>query len=206
MILSRNETFKEYISLYPVTCLIVAANTLVMIFSLSIDGGLSQRGGISQSAFVEGEYYRLVTYSFIHNGFSHYFMNMAATVILAPPIERILGKARYFLLFALSVILSGLAIVLLAFNVNLMNAGESGFGYALLGYYLYLILFDKRKLDSGSAKAVIVLIIAGWITTFIFSNISILGHAGGFVSGFLLAPVLQYTQKNGKNPLKRLFT
>jgi len=156
MLFVRNESPRQFISLYPITTIIVLLNTLVFIYT-SVKGGLSNQeslyslGGISKEGILEGEYYRLFSYAFIHNGFVHFALNMGYILILNPPIEKTLGKARYIALFFLSILGSAALIVLMS---NGRGVGASGFGYAIFGIYLAFILMKKKLIDKESRNEV----------------------------------------------------
>ncbi len=185
MIFIRNERLRVYISLYPITSIIILVQTAVMVLSLMI--GLFSFpdiffliGGIIKERIVAGEFYRLITYAWIHNGLEHFLLNTLFIYIFAPPLERMLGKWRYILFYLISVLIASLFIVLFSGN----NAvGASGFGYGILGLYLYLVWFKPAYIDPSSRSAILILIVIGWGATFLYPNISVLGHLGGFVAG-----------------------
>lgn len=198
MILVRNENLKQYLSRYPITCLIIGINTLAMLYT-TIMGGLSDPyivyllGGLIPENIWGGEYYRLVTYAFLHNGMAHFLMNMFFIALIAPPVERMLGKARYILFFVFSVLFSGIVIMLLSIGASV---GASGYGYALLGFFAYVIFFRKHLLDPDSRRTLLFFILFGWIYTFVFPSISISGHLGGFISGILIGAVFRDSLKH----------
>lgn len=187
MIFLREESPNQYLSSYPITSVIVIINVLVFIYT-TINGGLTNSaylyklGGNSQSQFLDGEYYRIVSYAFIHNGFTHFLLNMGYILILCPPLERSLNKIQYILLFISSVIGGGLLIILLNSNGAV---GASGFGYAIFGVYFSLIFFRRKVIDRESRNAVLLIMGVGFAFTFTIENISIAGHFGGFIIGLL---------------------
>lgn len=191
MLLVRNESPRQFISLYPITTIIVLLNTLVFIYT-SVKGGLSNQeflyslGGISKEGILEGEYYRLFSYAFIHNGSLHFALNMGYMLILNPPIEKILGKVKYIALFFMSILGSAALIV---FKSDGGAVGASGFGYAIFGVYIAFILMKKKLIDKESRNAILILAGVGFLLTFTIEKISILGHLGGFLMGFILGMV-----------------
>lgn len=193
LLLIRNEkTVKEFCLLYPVTSIIILINIIIMIYTTLL-GGLSNPeilynlGGVKKEAILDGEVYRLVTYAFIHNGISHFSFNMIFTILLAPTIEKLLGKTRFIVMFFFTILATSLVIICLSKGPDV---GESGFGYGLLGFYLFLMMFKKSIMDKHSKIALILFIIIGWILTIAIPKISFLGHFGGFIAGFIFAALV----------------
>ncbi|WP_433750160.1 rhomboid family intramembrane serine protease [Falsibacillus pallidus] len=189
MVLIRRESLKEFLSLYPITAIIVFLNTMVISTTTMIgifDNHFSvfQWGGISRDGIEQGEYYRLISNAFLHGGIFHFASNMLFTILLAPYIEKLLGKFIFILFFFAAILATPLYEII---YTNEISVGESGFGFALFGFYLFLVLFQKECLDKDSRVSVIIFMAIGWIASFIFPHVSISGHACGFAAGFLAA-------------------
>ncbi|MDQ0217653.1 rhomboid family intramembrane serine protease [Peribacillus cavernae] len=192
MLFVRRETFREFLSLYPITSLIVFLNTIMMIVTIlfgwfSNDEWIYSWGGLTKESVIDGELYRLLTYSFLHSGMMHFLSNMVFTIIAAPAIEKLIGKMKFITLFFFSIFMAALAVILIPTAPYYLNVGESGFGYSLFGFYFYLVLFKKNVIDKESSKTIMVFIAVSWITTLIIPNISISAHIGGFIAGWLYA-------------------
>ncbi|RDI45432.1 rhomboid family intramembrane serine protease [Falsibacillus pallidus] len=189
MVFMRRESIKEFLALYPITALIVLLNTMVFLASLIIGFFADNNtaiywGGISREGIEQGEYYRLITYAFLHDGIIHFASNMIFAILLAPYIEKILGRFIFILFFIAAILATPLYDI---FYTNELSVGESGFGFALFGFYLFLVLFQKEFLDKDSRVTVIIFMSIGWIASFIITNINISGHVCGFAAGFLAA-------------------
>lgn len=196
MVLVRNESFKEFLSKYPVTSSIVFLNTLAFLYSSLIGGGLSDGeisnrfGAISLGYIQQNEYYRFFSYAFLHTSFAHFAFNMVAIIILNPPIEKSLGIPKYIILFFFTILGSAIAIVLMS---GYAVVGASGFGYGIFGVYLAVICFKKTLIDKQSRIALLVFITIGWLITFFVKGVSIAGHLGGFISGIIIGIVFLWT-------------
>ncbi len=182
----RRESFKQFLQRYPILSLIIASNVVIFLFMglvYRIWGStpLVIKGGILPNEFINGEYWRYVTYAFLHDGLTHLVMNMFFLIIIAPPLEVMIGKLRMFCLF-LFTILSTSFIVSMGSQAGV---GASGFTYGILGLYIYIVVFHKGFLDVNSKKIVLIWTVIGWISTLIIPGISILGHFGGFIGGFI---------------------
>src|SRR5215467_6308900 len=97
------------------------------------DPALHQVVGVSQ-----GEYYRLLTSAFLHeqgfNGFgpAHIIFIMWALIIVGPPLERLLGRARYLAVYLLSA-LGGAVFFYLTAAPAEVAVGASGAIFGLFG-------------------------------------------------------------------------
>nr|WP_256558327.1 rhomboid family intramembrane serine protease [Halobacillus sp. A1] len=182
------------------TTIIVLLNTTIFIFT-SFIGGLTnpnilyELGGISLDYIVEKEYYRLISSAFIHNGFMHFLLNIGYIIITAPPIEKVLRKQWFLLLFLFTVLGSSLFTVM--FNGD-VTVGSSGFGYGILGFYFSILIWRQGLIDKESRLAIIVLISIVWILTFFIEHISVLGHLGGFVVGVIFGWIFTLNLENTK--------
>ncbi|RFU64331.1 rhomboid family intramembrane serine protease [Bacillus sp. V59.32b] len=187
MLFIRRESFREFLSAYPITSLIVFLNTIMMIVSIFLGDWMYRWGGINRSTIIGGEFYRLLTYAFIHGGMMHFLTNMIFTIITAPAIEKLLGPLKFITLFFFSILTAALVIILIPAGPYQFDVGESGFGYSLFGFYFYLVVFKKNFLDKESSNVILALIAIGWLTTLVIPGTSFAGHLGGFVAGWLFA-------------------
>ena len=140
------------------------------------------KGGIIPETLELGEYWRFFTYAFLHDGFMHILMNMFFLIIIAPPLEVMIGKLRMILLLVFTIFSTAFFVFFIGSQAGV---GASGFGYGILGLYLYIVLIHKNFLDQDSKKIVLIWIVIGWISTLIIPGISFFGHLGGFIGGFV---------------------
>ncbi|KAA8999829.1 rhomboid family intramembrane serine protease [Paenibacillus spiritus] len=194
MLFIRYENWKSYLRYYPVTTLIVAAN-LVMFIILSLNGGstdpytLLHYGAMVDIGPERTEWWRLVTSIFLHNGISHLLFNCFAILVFAPPLERLMGWARYAVLYILGGVVGNLVSMGVsgeAVYAGTVSVGASGAIYAVYGAFLYIALLQRFKLDEGSRKTLYSLLLLGVITTFAMPNINWAAHLGGLIGGFFL--------------------
>jgi membrane associated rhomboid family serine protease len=128
----------------------------------------------------EGQWWRLLTSAFLHYGPIHLALNMYSLYFAGSVLESYLGRGRFLLLY----IVSGLAgsAGALVLKPDLPTVGASGAIFGILG--ALLVLERSGRLATGGQVA--GLIVINLIFTFTFrSFISVGGHVGGLLGGFL---------------------
>ena len=141
--------------------------------------------GYSDSFFGLGtEPYRWVSSGFTHDGIFHIGMNMFALWQLGQILERLLGRARFLAIYALSLLGGSLAVVVLGASA----VGASGAIFGLLA--AYGVVLRKLSLPYTNVLVIAAIFIGGpLLSNFLpasigfFSSISWQGHLGGAVVG-----------------------
>ncbi|WP_042162846.1 rhomboid family intramembrane serine protease [Paenibacillus gorillae] len=198
MIFMRYESFRGYLRMYPVTAGIIALNIVYFIIvalsgSTTDDYHLIRYGSFITITSIDPfgliEPWRYVTSMFMHSGLMHLMFNMFSLLVFAPPLEHLLRKVRYGVFYLLCGILANAFVALMAVLLgdNAVHAvGASGAIYGVYGAFLYIALFRKAWLDEGSRKTVYTILIFGLIYSIITPQVSLWGHVGGGLAGFLL--------------------
>ncbi|MBE3554473.1 MAG: rhomboid family intramembrane serine protease [Thermicanus sp.] len=137
---------------------------------------------LSPPHVLKGEVWRLITYVFLHTGFFHLLFNLFFFYLFAPPLERFYGKVSFVFLLLVTALTGSLAILLFS---PYPSVGASGIGYGLLGTYFHFIIHKRGFLDESSKNTVLIFLVIGILSSVIFPNISIMGHLGGFIGGYL---------------------
>jgi membrane associated rhomboid family serine protease len=135
----------------------------------------------AQAAGVEhGEWWRLITAAFLHYGPLHLGLNMFSLYFAGSILEQMVGRWRYVLLY-LTAGIAGSAGALVV-TPNSPTAGASGAIFGVLG--ALLVLERRGNLQTGGQVA--LMIILNLVFTFAVPGISIGGHIGGLIAGFVL--------------------
>ena len=162
-------------------------------------GSIYINGVLYGPAVADGDWWRLLTAAFLHYGPLHLAMNMLVLYLFGPPLESVLGPARFVLLYVASG-LAGSAGALLM-NPEALTVGASGAIYGLFGAMLVL----ERQGTYVFGGSVIPLLVINLAITFVIPGVSIGGHLGGFFGGALAMLVLsRFGQKRvvyGSNDL-----
>lgn len=131
------------------------------------------------------QWFRLITPMFIHIGFGHLVSNMIILYFVGPEFEQMIGSFKFITIYLLSGIVGNIACLLI--NPETIAAGASTAIFGIFGALLYygLISHDKDLRTFGQFH--MALIIMNIIYTFINPSVSVPGHIGGLVAGFLVA-------------------
>ncbi|MDF2925021.1 MAG: rhomboid family protein [Paenibacillaceae bacterium] len=194
MIFLRRETFRQYLRFYPVTSAVLAIIVVVflameLLGSSTSNGTLIDFGAMYSLAGETHEWWRYLNSMFLHIGFQHLLFNAFAIYVFAAPLERLLGSWHYAIFFLISGF-AGNAFSMLFSEPPFISAGASGAIYGIYAAYLYLALFHKHILDEGTRKTVTMILVMGFISSIIIPNVSLYGHLGGFLGGFVYFAVL----------------
>jgi membrane associated rhomboid family serine protease len=180
-----------------VTFALIGINVGVFLLELLLGGQLNGTGnriyeeGVlvstaigsdgSQIGVAQGEWWRLLTATFLHYGPLHLGMNMLVLWFIGPPLEEYFGHGRYLLVY----IVSGLAgsAGALIWSPNALTVGASGAIWGIMGAALIL---EARRIWVFGGQAM-GLVVFNLLITFLIPGVSIGGHIGGFVGGALCA-------------------
>ncbi|MCK0473879.1 rhomboid family intramembrane serine protease [Halalkalibacter sp. APA_J-10(15)] len=186
----RHESFYSFRKNYPVITTLAAIHLILFIWMNFLPFGQSiQYFGVGFNlAVANGEYWRLVTPIFLHLGLSHVIFNTFSLVIFGPAAEKMLGSVKFLIFYLLTGIIANIATFFLE-QPFYQHLGASGAIYGLLGLYLYIVLNRKDLMDRNSGQIVVTILIIGLIMTFAYSNINILAHLFGLISGAAIAPL-----------------
>ena len=129
----------------------------------------------------EGEWWRLVTATFLHGSLIHLGMNMLVLWLIGPPVEEYFGHARYLLLYLVSGLAGSAGALILSGGSP--TVGASGAIFGLMGAALIL---EWRRIFVFGGQA-LGLVVVNLVLTFAIPGISIGGHVGGLIGGGLCA-------------------
>lgn len=140
----------------------------------------------------DGEYWRFLTSAFLHYGWVHLIVNMISLVVLGPALEQIFGQWRFGTLYLVST-LGGSVVVYTFGGHQTATAGASGAIFGLFG--ALVVVYRKLGLSLYALGPTILINV---YITLTHSNISWLGHLGGFFTGMLVAVVLMHAPRTNR--------
>jgi membrane associated rhomboid family serine protease len=134
------------------------------------------------------EPWRLITSAFIHSGIMHVMFNGYSLWVLGNLIERVLGPARFLLVFAVSVIAGCLAVFVLSPESLTVGASAGIFG-------LFATLFMINRGFGGNNVSLLAIIGLNLAIGFIVPGIAWEAHIGGLIGGFVTTLIIRRARR-----------
>jgi len=134
------------------------------------------------------EWYRLVTVALIHDNSSalpiHLAFNMIALHSLGTPVEVLLGRAKFLIIFFVSLIGASITSALFL-GYNGYSIGASGAVFGLFGAWIVI----GRRIGA-EVKSTYVIIALNFVLGFTVGGVDWHAHLGGLLTGALVTKVL----------------
>lgn len=149
---------------------------------------LVQFGSMFPPLVWDGEWWRLLSCTFLHVGFIHIAFNMYVLYQIGPAIERVYGAPKFLLLY----LVTGWTSSLMSLVWSGSNSvGASGAIFGLAGAFLAISLRRRSYFDTfGSQMLIFIGINIAIGFSGAFGNIDNFGHMGGLVGGFILGNLI----------------
>lgn len=176
-----------------VTLVLLALNVLVF-FAVRIGGAAVYNDLVLRPLWVPEEPWRLLTSAFTHVQIFHIFSNLFMLYQLGPPLEQMLGRLRFTLLYLLSALGGGVAVWVLSSSPLQATLGASGAVLGLVG--ALLVISRARGLDITWIVAYVAITA---VISFTIPNISWEGHLGGFVTGAAVGAIFLVDTKRRRS-------
>jgi membrane associated rhomboid family serine protease len=177
-----------------VTRALIVANIVVYLITIAQGGGISQPGGrlfakwILWGPFVKhGDWWRLVTATFLHGGLLHIALNMWVLWAVGPAVEGALGKTRFLLLYFASGLAGSAGALVLDPTKPVVGASGAIFGLFGAGFIL-----EWRATGRVAGQFLTLIVINLAFTLALSSYISVGGHIGGLIGGILGTAIIVY--------------
>lgn len=179
-----------------VTGMLIIINLIIFIISaiisksiFDIDIYVLLNLGASFSPLIqEGQYFRLISSTFLHGGLTHLFFNMFTLYYIGSQIEGYFGKIRYLVIYFISGL--GASVLSSTLSPGTVSVGASGAIFGLFGAFLIFLLRNKDKVGSGTIKNIMIFIALNLYVGLTTSNIDNWAHIGGLVTGMLVSVIL----------------
>lgn len=144
-------------------------------------------GAEYQAIFDMHEYYRIITYAFIHTNVIHLIQNSVYLYFFGMRTELLYGKINMTIIYFFAIIGSSILSVLCN---DAVSVGASGAIFGLIGAVL-VYSYKHGKRSIGMNYMTLLLLVALSLIMGIFQqNVDYFGHFGGFITGSLVAGIL----------------
>ncbi|HZS07206.1 MAG TPA: rhomboid family intramembrane serine protease [Blastocatellia bacterium] len=185
---------------WSVTLILITVNVIVYVLSLLLTKQLGTEPGEEANPFTPsglanyylgsvrwpevnaGQYWRLITYAFLHGDLLHIGLNSLALFQVGRLAEEAYGGAKYLCLYLASGIVGGIAVVL----SNSAAVGASGAVFGLIGA---MAVYGYKRGDYYGRvirSSMVQWLIYGLVMSFL-PGISMAGHVGGLIGGGAMA-------------------
>ena len=180
-----------------VTYVLIAVNVAIFLVTavqagsgLDLSGSeLFAQGALLPELVATGEWWRLITSGFLHLSLPHVAVNMLSLYFLGLPLERILGRGRFVVVYLLS-LLGGSAAVMLFSDPLGPTAGASGAIFGLMG--ALVVTFRRLRYDP---RQLLFIVAINLVISFSISGISWQAHLGGLAVGAAVGAVMVYPRR-----------
>jgi len=176
-----------------VTNVLIAINVAAFVWETLTgtkgdDASLIAHGALWGPLVRQGQWWRIVSGAFLHDGFWHIALNMWALYQLGMFVEITLGGPRMLAIYTFSLLTSGLAVVY--FAPNDVTVGASGAIFGLFGGIIAIGLRVGGARGRSLIMQTFPILVINLIFTFAVPFISRAGHLGGLAGGFVATLVL----------------
>jgi rhomboid protease GluP len=174
------------------TKILLGIMVLFFVGELMVGGSTSTPTLIRMGALVptriwDGEWYRLVSCTFLHHGYMHLLFNGFVIWALGSSLERIIGSTRFLFTYGFAAL--GGSIASLHFMGGAFSVGASGALWGLLGAGAVLGFFPRGIIPASAVPAIRRTAIINLGLNLAYSmqpQIDIAAHFGGGITGAVL--------------------
>jgi membrane associated rhomboid family serine protease len=174
------------------TYFLIAVNAIAWVAMLAtgasingVGGTVYAHGALYGPSVKDGDWWRIVTAGFLHASIIHIAFNMYFLYFLGTIIEPMIGKLRFGLIYAVSLLGGSFGALLL--TPNSPTVGASGAVFGLMG--AAILAMRARGIDPMQSGLGVTLLLNLGIT-FLIPGISKGGHVGGLVAGAVVGYLL----------------
>lgn len=164
-------------------------------------------GAIYPPYIVEkGQYWRLLTATFMHFGLPHLLNNMVILGSAGQILEKALGKWKFLLLY----LLAGIGGSALSFGQMMASgeysvaAGASGAIFGIIGALAWIVIVHKGRYESLTGKGLAIMVVLCLYYGIAAGNVDNWGHIGGLLMGFVVSLLLYRRDVNVRRNIKKI--
>jgi len=161
--------------------------------SIDFPGPVAVHFGANVGLFtLTGEWWRLLTYMFLHGGILHIVFNMWCLWDLGALTESLYGRWTYAAIYLLTGIAGGLASII--WNVGAFSVGASGAIFGLAGALIASFYLGEFSMPGiairGTLRSLVVFAVFNLFLGGLFRGIDNACHVGGLVSGLAFGALI----------------
>lgn len=176
---------------FKTTLIIWAIISIVFFITYNIGMNISNTfrfGGLYDWMGNTGEWWRVVTYGFLHNSISHFFGNLFVGVLIMLYMENKVGGFKTSIIFFLGIIIGGIGFLLLNTQLRVITVGASAGIWSLFGASVIGIL-SKEKINLIEFLVLFNASVLLMYNSTIATNINNISHYTGYLGGFFIMAI-----------------
>ena len=133
----------------------------------------------------DGEWWRLITSTFLHGGIMHLVANMVGLIFVGIFLEPRIGSKKFAVIYLVTGILASITSII--WHEATVSVGASGAIFGLYGLFLALMLTKVYPKEFNKVFLISTVIFIGYnLAIGITGGIDNAAHLGGLVSGFVI--------------------
>ncbi len=196
------------------THVLFGANVAVFLAMAAASGSVLEFPGQIMAHFganfgpytLSGDWWRLLTYMFLHGGLMHIAFNMWCLWDIGALCESLYGRWTFGAVYLITGVAAGLSSV--AWNPGVLSVGASGAIFGLAGALIASFSLGEFSLPDVAIKSTLrsLLFFAAFNIFFgsMFSGVDNAAHFGGLISGLIVGALIARIAPQSDNPLRRV--
>jgi rhomboid protease GluP len=173
------------------TQILLGVNVAVFLLSLA-SPAVEGLGANSGPLTMTGEWWRLLTYMFLHSGFIHIAFNMWCLWDLGALCESLYGRATFAAIYLITGVAGGVATV--GWRPFGATVGASGAIFGLAGALVASFYLGEFSLPSavikGTLRSLAFFVVINVLFGGMFPGVDNACHIGGLISGMILGALI----------------
>ena len=195
-----------------VTYTIIAINVLVFIL-MAVDGaGIMDLNPMVHAKWgsnylpltLSGDWWRVISSTFIHFGIIHLLMNMYCLYMIGIYLEPMLGKVKYITAYLCTGVLA--SIISLWWHIDIADYNSAGASGAIFGMYgLFLALLTTNLIPKQMRQPLLQSTGIFVVYNLVYGmkgGVDNAAHIGGLISGFVIGYIYVFAIKKEKGEQK----
>lgn len=178
------------------TNVIIAANVLLFLAGQSLYPNINRRLMKMDNLIRRGQYYRLLTSTFVHGSLPHLLFNAYTIHQIGNDAERLFGKTRFFITYILAGVFANIGTYIM--KTSPYSLGASGCAFGIIGAFTTYFYRNKRILGPSAnanlesiKRTLLINVMYSVGSKQIDNNAHMLGFIGGALISFIIGPNLK---------------
>jgi membrane associated rhomboid family serine protease len=195
-----------------ITPLVIAANVvafgLMATASNAVNGfnplQLAAWGANSGLLDLSGQWWRLVTYQFLHANLVHVAINMFVLWTVGRVTERLYGRVAILFVYLAAGVIAGLASAV--WNPFQITVGASGSIFGVVGAFIAIVPLRRDEIPGSTLRYLPIAVLFAAVNLYFGASqpaVDNAAHAGGLLAGLVIGAVMTVSGKTRRHTIAR---